>query len=478
MRQRLTIIITLIVVIVVLIALNAASYVRVEHESDSESSPDRSTYNSGATGTRALYDFLHESNYQVVRWREAPSDLLSFSGSKPATFVIVGEPKVAPTQLECREILRWVRSGGRLVLIDRHPKRDLLPESGDWWITAKASTYPWPEPDPTDFSQMTAGVKPVPPTQPTALTLGVDSVMPSRFAAAADVAFRPRQKDVPEVISEDQATGGETEDTSDDPDFLEVEPSPEEEPTPEELTTTGEESNASPAPVVHLSQAHGSLLVDYPHGKGRIVVLLDPFIAANNGVGRADNLLLAVNVVAGGGGLIAFDEFHQGRATTQNALFQYFSGTPVMAICAQLALIGLAVIWSRGRRFGRPLPLPVVDRRSKLEFVASMAELQQRARAHDLALENIYGRVRRVLVRHAGLSNSSPRAEIAKRVAKRSGIPPQELEALMKSCEDTINGAPTNARESLQMARRLREIESALGLRMRSRDLKQVSEKS
>ena len=31
-----------------------------------------------------------------------------------------------------------------------------------------------------------------------------------------------------------------------------------------------------------------------------------------------------------------------------------------------------------------------------------MAELQQRAKAHDLALENIYARVRRVLVRHAG----------------------------------------------------------------------------
>src|SRR5258708_25631668 len=50
------------------------------------------------------------------------------------------------------------------------------------------------------------------------------------------------------------------------------------------------------------------------------------------------------------------------------------------------------------------------------------SELQQRARAHDLALENIYGRVRRVLVRHAGLSNSSPRAEIAARVAARSGL--------------------------------------------------------
>ena len=71
MRQRLVIIITLVVVLGVLVLLNAASYVKVEQTPDSEMSPDRSTLNAGATGTRALYDFLHESGYQVARWRES-----------------------------------------------------------------------------------------------------------------------------------------------------------------------------------------------------------------------------------------------------------------------------------------------------------------------------------------------------------------------------------------------------------------------
>jgi len=72
MRQRLAIIITVLVVVVILIGLNAASYVKVEPPADSEQSPDRSTFNSGATGTRALYDFLQEAGYQVSRWREPP----------------------------------------------------------------------------------------------------------------------------------------------------------------------------------------------------------------------------------------------------------------------------------------------------------------------------------------------------------------------------------------------------------------------
>ena len=248
------------------------------------------------------------------------------------------------------------------------------------------------------------------------------------------------------------------------------------EPSPEPTQSAAGENNPttiSTAPVVSFTGDRGSLLIDYPHGKGRIVLLSDPYIVANNGINRADNLQLAINVVAGNGGLVAFDEFHQGRAATQNALIQYFAGTPILAICAQLGLIGLAIVWSRGTRFARPLPLPQVDRRSSLEFVASMAELQQRAKAHDLALENIYTRVRRVLVRYAGLSQTASRAQIATRVAARAHLNQTQLESLMRSCEDVINGAPTNGRETLRLAKRLREIEASLGLQGRARDAKQ-----
>src|SRR6185369_12062886 len=91
MRERLLIIITLVVVVAVLVLLNLASYVKVEATPDSEVLPDRSTYNAGPTGTRALYDFLHESGYNVARWRESTSSLLSPAGPKPATMVVVGE---------------------------------------------------------------------------------------------------------------------------------------------------------------------------------------------------------------------------------------------------------------------------------------------------------------------------------------------------------------------------------------------------
>ncbi|MGQ0760671.1 MAG: DUF4350 domain-containing protein [Acidobacteriota bacterium] len=463
MRQRLIIIITLVAVIVVLIALNAASYVRIEYAGDSEVSPDRSTFNSGATGTQALYDFLDESGQQVMRWRESTSSLLVSDDPKPATFIVIGPLQVGYSKRETRELLTWVESGGRLVIIDRSPDRRLLDGREDWTIDPLG--YPWQELDPNNFEQMTSGIAPIKPAQPTAMARNVESVMPSRFMGA--IMFEPRQENSP-TAPED--TGASADDEEEEPDYFER-PSPA---ASDSEQPAGQSNGGSLAPVVHFREKRGALLVDYPYGKGRIVFLSDPYIVANNGISRADNLLLALNAVAGGGGMIAFDEFHHGRPATHNELFQYFSGTPVLAICAQLALIGIAVVWSQGRRFARPLPLPHVDRRSKLEFVASMAELQQRARAHDLALENIYARVRRVLVRYGGVSNSTPRAEIARRVAMRSGLNREEFETLMRNCEETINGAPTHAKEVLRIAQRLRDIESKLSLRTRSRDAKQA----
>src|SRR5437773_9652628 len=105
MRQRLVIIVTLALVVVVLVVLNAASYVQVEPAADSEMSPDRSTFNGGATGTRALYDFLHESGYQVARWRESTSSLLSSTGPKPQTVVVIGSTRIPFSRVESKELL-------------------------------------------------------------------------------------------------------------------------------------------------------------------------------------------------------------------------------------------------------------------------------------------------------------------------------------------------------------------------------------
>ena len=188
MRQRLLIFITVVVVVGLLIALNAASYVKVEENAESEMSPDRSTFNAGATGTRALFDFLRESGYEVTRWRDSTATLLSAVGPKPATVVVVGRAIVPFSKSESEELLRWVSKGGRLVVIDRHPDRSLLPVSGEWSVTSYTSSFPGYDLDPNNLEQMISGVKPVSPSQPTSLARDVETILPSRFAGTITIA--------------------------------------------------------------------------------------------------------------------------------------------------------------------------------------------------------------------------------------------------------------------------------------------------
>ena len=465
MRRRFGIIATIILAIVVLVAINSLSYVSDDEKKDSEFAPNRSTYHSGPTGTRAFYDLLSESGHRVMRWRESPEQLLSSGGDQVETFVIIGDTRVVIEDEEAQSLLHWVKSGGRLVLIDRHPQNVLLPPSGEWVVTTEFLNYPDLTSDPADQQKMTEGMTALNPVQPTLLTRSVDSVMTSRYYSAIRVTSLPATAKTENTPSQGGGVG---------PIIIQPEDVEESEADTDDIPRGIQPP--SPAPVVHLANGKSTVLLDYPHGLGRIVVMSDPYVVANGGINLNDNVQLALNLVSTPDGLIAFDEFHQGYGITRNAFASYFAGTPVLAICGQIALLILVVLWTRGRRFGRPLPLPSVDRRSSLEFVASMAELQQRARAYDLAIENVYSRTRRVLARYAGMDYNSPRSEIARRVASRSTVDAHQLETLMRQAEEAINGGAISERQSVHLVRRLREVERSLGLRLRSRELKQSAE--
>jgi hypothetical protein len=445
MGQRLTIILTIVVILGLLVILNTITYVKQQKVNDSELMANRSTYHSGPTGTRALYDLLSESGHKVMRWRETTGKLLGESGNQVRTFVVVGKTQLPFTEEDANNLIAWVQSGGRLVLIDRQPDEQLLPKSGNWSLSTSQFDTPEFSLDPLDTKQMTDKITALQPVQPTIYTQDVEAVMPSRFAARIRaVAQKPAKEEHADEYDDEAVTISDQKAT---------------------------------APVVHIGDRDGGLVVDYSIGLGRIVVLGDPYVVANNGISLRNNLQLAINTLTSAEGLVAFDEYHQGRGITQNEFASYFAGTPVLAIGAQVVILILLVLWTRSRRFARPLPLAQVDRRSSLEFVASMSELQERSRAFDLAVENIYSRTRRVLARFAGVDYNSPRSEVAARVAMRSTVDAHNLETLMRQCEETINGAPTSWRQAIDLVRRLREVERTLGLRMRSREARQAAEK-
>jgi hypothetical protein len=120
MRQRLPIILTFVVIIGLLVLVSSIRFVKKEKQQDFEFAPNRSTYHSGPTGLRAFYDFLHESGYKVVRWRDTPQKLLTDSGKAIKTFVVVGQIQTRFTDADSEALTKWIGISTPGNLISRH----------------------------------------------------------------------------------------------------------------------------------------------------------------------------------------------------------------------------------------------------------------------------------------------------------------------------------------------------------------------
>jgi hypothetical protein len=238
--------------------------------------------------------------------------------------------------------------------------------------------------------------------------------------------------------------------------------------TPEFYDYTSTLRIAGGPSVGYIGDSTGPSLASVPYGKGRVVLLTDPYIIANNGIMQGDNLKLALNLIneVAPNKKLAFDEYHHGY----DAKFQvggmlgYFQGTPVLWMLAQFGLLTLVVVYSRGRRFARALPLKEEDRASSLEFVGSMAHLQSLASASDLAIENIYGRFRQRLCRYAGMPTNVTTRQLAEAAGRRGRIPEGILHKTLVRCEEILTGSAVSDDELLGITSRIRQWQNDLKL--------------
>jgi len=222
----------------------------------------------------------------------------------------------------------------------------------------------------------------------------------------------------------------------------------------------------SRAATSHIGDDRGAVLADAKVGKGRLVLLTDQHIVANNGISEADNLTLALNLLIGRpAGKIAFDEFHHGygASSTGGGLMSYFRATPVPWMMAQAGLIAVLVVYSYGRRFGRPVPLRRERRTTNLEFVSSMANITRLAEASDLAMENIYSEFRKRLCAYSGVPARIDNRKLATVAAGRAKLNAREVSLLLDRCEEITKGEAVGESELLRLVTRIREIEAQLG---------------
>jgi hypothetical protein len=479
MRRYLGVILAVAVVLALLVALSAAGFVSFDRPPESEVEPHRSTYNPGPTGVRAFYQLLEESGYDVARWRE-PYKVLNrrAGGAEGAALVVVGPfrggPRMEERPLppdELLELKRWVSDGGRLLVISREPQAQF----GDGAISAQTNTVDnVAAAKPEDLVSEHGDVL---IAQPTELTRGVKGLAVSKLASRLKFLTLGEPPVLTISDAPDPSVGISSDSSPGAPPTPAASPTPE--PSAEPPQPGGVPAEGAPqwpelkAPVVHLGDAGGAVLADFEYGKGRIIFLADPFVVANNGVARGANLRLALNLIhalgggpaAQGGRRVLFDEYHHGYESRSNSVVAYFRGTPVLWVCGQLALVAVLLAYAQGRRFARPLPLAQSDRHSPLEFVGSMANLQQAARARDLALENIYPRFRAKVCRAVGLPASAPAREIAARLKRRvgAGVSEAELQRVFAESERALAGAPITDEKLVELVAAMRRVAARIG---------------
>jgi hypothetical protein len=454
MRRYLGIIIASLIVIGVLIALSAAGNIELDRPAESEMQPIRSSYSTGATGTRAFYQLLEESGRPVARWRESYLSLGEKAGDE--LIIAVGPFQFnMPLPLDEVEALQdFIASGGNALIISRSPGWQfggpiIHSISIDSRITAK--NPPWnAAPEMLVDSRSDELI-----VQPTELTKNLNKLALSQLAAR--MTFKSPEK-VPAPTPQAKRESSATDSIPDD--------------VRRKIEMIVKARVKPTAPVIHLGDSDGAVLADFKYGDGRVVFLSDPFVIANNGIARGSNLRLALNLIdslgAGRDGAarrIYFDEYHHGYRGENNPLVNYFRGTPMAWLLLHGLLLSLLIVYTYGRRFARPLPLAQADRHSPLEFVSSMANLQQVAKARDLAIENIFPRFKAQLCRRLGLSSRAQPEEIIAGV-RRLRLPVSEIElrhALSES-ELILIGEEVDDAHLMKTIARMRQIMRQLKL--------------
>ena len=485
MKRYFGIIATVGIVLIVLFALSAAGTVTLDRPPEDEYMPNRSSYNTGTTGTRAFYQLLEESGYRVERWRENYKNLNRVgSNAKDASLIIVGPYNSYDWAMkkERTELHQWVADGGQLLIISRSPQTQFGDSVA---VSSKENGYELKGNKPEDLVEPNSNIL---ISQPTGLTKNLRGLAISKLAARLTfkrntVVIEPDEEDFwddetstpPPVQLPTPAPKISSKPASDIPlPPPKATPSPNKMPIVVEGTQNGVPGgviiNASEklaAPVVHLGDSDGAVLAECAYGKGRVIFLSDPFVIANNGIRQGSNLNLAMNLIEALGGnqrKIFFDEFHHGFQSQGSSILTYFRGTSVPLIFAQLCLVALLLTFSYGKRFARPLPMPIPDRHSPLEFVGSMASLQKSANAHDLALENIYPRFKTRLCRKLGLPGSASTQAIVAGLKRRTQVKDSEVELmrLFIESEAVLKGNSVNDQQLVELIATMRRISAEI----------------
>jgi Domain of unknown function (DUF4350) len=245
--------------------------------------------------------------------------------------------------------------------------------------------------------------------------------------------------------------------------------------TPQSLSAMGRAGKvAMSVPVrwsgndAQVDQACGNdaVVVHYAVGNGEAVWWSSSGPLSNRGLHRDADLRLFLASVGSPGRTVLFDEYIHGE---RKGILSTVKGTPVAAICLQLALVALLLIFSFSRRNGPIRALVSTPRTSPLEFAESMGALYTKAGAAEVAVGAAERRLKEFLHTEGGIPlqtlRSGPEA-ISAAVSARFTYSRSDLEVDLKAAREA-ESAKLRPKAALELVRRIDRHIANLRSRMR-----------
>jgi hypothetical protein len=156
-------------------------------------------------------------------------------------------------------------------------------------------------------------------------------------------------------------------------------------------------------------------------GRGTVVEVGGPRLWTNGRLGRADNSVLAANLLVPRPGTHVWWLSGPSIGGGHQSLWQLIPSRAKEALW-QLLIVGVLVALWRGRRLGRPVvesqPVDVPGS----ELVVAVGNLLEQGRRRSQAAERLRGDLTRVLADRYGLAPTSPPDLLADVAAARSGV--------------------------------------------------------
>jgi hypothetical protein len=190
--------------------------------------------------------------------------------------------------------------------------------------------------------------------------------------------------------------------------------------------------------VTHLAAGAQPVAVSFRQGAGTVFLVSAPIPFSNQGLKQPGNpaFVLSMLWVATTGRKVWFDEWHHGIRGSENAVVgpgNWLASTPAGRSLLYAAVIIFVALLLQGRQFGRAVPAPHERaRRSPLEYITAIANLNRRAGHRAAVMEDYHQRLKRAIGHRYRLSPTLDDAEFIRTLAAYdTGLNTEELGRLL-----------------------------------------------